>query len=120
MAFDSKEVILGNILSETHIGLAILYCPKNIYVVMTIWKWLIIQTILNGTSLHALLYSYDRSYVLEVDEEGAVGAKKKKNTFNKRKRKESESKHPILRMKKILSNVCHDVGAKMCCSLNYC
>jgi hypothetical protein len=53
---------------------------------------------------------------LEVDEEGAVGAKKKKNTFNKRKRKESESKHPILRMKK---NVCHDVGAKMCCSLNY-
>jgi len=85
MAFDSKEVILGNILGETHIGLAILYCPKNIYVVMTIWKWLIIQTILNGTSLHALLYSYDRSYVFEVDEERAIGVKKKKRHSTKEK-----------------------------------
>jgi hypothetical protein len=39
MAFDLKEIILDDILGEAHIGLTIFYCPRNIYVVMTIWKW---------------------------------------------------------------------------------
>jgi hypothetical protein len=38
MAFDLKEVILDDILGEAHIGLTILYCPRNISVVVTIWK----------------------------------------------------------------------------------
>jgi hypothetical protein len=41
--------------------------------------------------------------------------------FNKRKRKEGETEHPMLRTKKILSNkTCHNVGAETCCSLNCC
>jgi hypothetical protein len=38
-----------------------------------------------------LLCSYDRSYVLKVGDEGKIGVKKKKYTFSKRKRKESET-----------------------------
>ncbi len=67
------------------------------------------------------LYSYDRSYVLKVDDEGEIRVKKKNYTFNKRKRKENETRHPIPRMKKILSDeVCHGFRAKTCCSLNCC
>jgi hypothetical protein len=42
-----------------------------------------------------------------------------KYMFNKRKKKENETEHPMLKMKKILSDkTCHDVGAKTCCSWN--
>jgi hypothetical protein len=68
MAIYSKEVILDDILGEDHVGLTILYYPQNISGVMTIWKWPLIQTIINGNSLHALLCSYDKNSIHEVDE----------------------------------------------------
>jgi hypothetical protein len=121
MASDLKEVILDDITGEGHIHLTIFYCPRDISTIMTIWKWQLIQTILNDTSLHAFLCSYDKSYVPKVDDEGEIGVKKKNYTFNKRKKKENETKHPIPKMKKILSDkTCRGVKAKSCCSLNCC
>ncbi len=45
---------------------------------MTIWKWLLAQTTMEGFSLKELLLSYDESYVLEVDIEGMINVKGKK------------------------------------------
>jgi hypothetical protein len=39
MASDPKEAILDNILGDDHVGLTILYYPKNISTIMTIWQW---------------------------------------------------------------------------------
>jgi hypothetical protein len=39
MTFDSREVILDDILGDDHFGLTILYYLGDISTVMTIWKW---------------------------------------------------------------------------------
>jgi hypothetical protein len=57
--------------------LTILYYPRNISTLMTIWKWSLVQTTMEGWLLKELLLSYDESYVLEVDVEGMIGVKKK-------------------------------------------
>ncbi len=49
--------------------------------VMTIWKWLLVQTTMEGFSLKELLLSYDESYILEVDIEGMINVKGKKKTL---------------------------------------
>ncbi len=36
---NSRGAIVDNILGDDHVSLIIFYCPKNILVVMTIWKW---------------------------------------------------------------------------------
>jgi hypothetical protein len=46
--------------------------------VMTIWKWLLAQTTIEGFLLKELLLSYDESYVPKVDIEGMINVKKKK------------------------------------------
>jgi hypothetical protein len=48
---------------------------------MIIWKWLLVQTILDGYSLKQFLISYDESHIPIVDEEEEVGVKKKQYTF---------------------------------------
>jgi hypothetical protein len=65
--FDPKESILGNILQDDHIGLTIIYYPKNISTLMIIWKWLLVQITMEGFSLKELLFSYDDCYVPKVD-----------------------------------------------------
>ncbi len=44
------EVVLDNQLGEDHVGVSILYCPNNVSMVMTIWKWLLAQMIVDGYS----------------------------------------------------------------------
>jgi hypothetical protein len=44
---------------------------------MTIWKWLLFQTTLEGFSLKKFLMSCDESYILDIDIEGMIGVKKK-------------------------------------------
>jgi len=46
------------------LGLNILHCPSNVVAVMTIWKWSLFQTILDGYSLRQF-------------EEGEIGVRKK-------------------------------------------
>ncbi len=77
MASNPREAILDDILGDDHIGLTILYYPEDILEVMTIWKWPLTQTTMEGFSLKELLLSYDEIYVLEVDVEGMIGMKKK-------------------------------------------
>jgi len=72
-----REAIMDDILGHDYVGLTIFYCPGNKSMVMSISKWLLIQTIVKGFSLKELLFSYDENYVLEVDVEGMIGAKKK-------------------------------------------
>ncbi len=56
IACDLREVVLDNKLSEDHVEMNILYCPNDISAVMTIWKWSLTQTIVDGYSLRQLSY----------------------------------------------------------------
>jgi len=78
MAFDLREAIMDDILGDDHVDLTILYYPGDISTIMTFWKWLLVQTTMEGFSLKELLLSYDESYILEVDVKGMIGVKKKK------------------------------------------
>jgi hypothetical protein len=59
----------------------ILYCLNNVLIVMTIWKWLLVQTIVDGYSLRQLLVSYDESKIPTIDEEGEIGVRNKQYIF---------------------------------------
>ncbi len=50
-ACDPKEVVLDEDLGETNVGVTILSYPRDITKVISIWRWLLSQTILNGYSL---------------------------------------------------------------------
>jgi hypothetical protein len=54
------------------LGLNILHYPSNVVVVMTIWKWSLSQTILDGYSLRPFFIPYNENYILVVDEEGEM------------------------------------------------
>jgi hypothetical protein len=50
------DAILDNRFSEDHAGLCIFYFLNNISITMTIWKWSLLQTTLDGYSLKKFLY----------------------------------------------------------------
>jgi hypothetical protein len=73
---------------------------------------------MEGLLLKVILFSYDESYIFEVDVEGMISVKKKKN-FSKRKRKEIVSFNVVSKIKIVLNEEsCCGVGVEMCCSLN--
>jgi len=118
---DPRESILDDILGHDHDGLTIFYLHGDILAIMTIWKWSLIQTTMEGFLLKEFLLSYDENYVLKVDVEGMIGVKKNKYSFNKRKQKEIVFVNFVLRIEKVLNDKsCHGIGATMCCSLDYC
>jgi hypothetical protein len=43
---------------------------------MTIWKWSLSQTILDGYSLKQFLIPYNENHILFVDEEREIGVRK--------------------------------------------
>lgn len=53
IACDPREAMFDDDLGD-HVGIVILYCPNDILVVMSIWRWLLSQTIFHGHSLKAL------------------------------------------------------------------
>jgi hypothetical protein len=53
--------------------------------IMIIWKWLLVQTIVDGYSLKQLFVFYDERNILTVDDKGEIGVGKKQYTFQKRK-----------------------------------
>ncbi len=63
IVYDPREVIFDNQLGEDYVSVNILYYSNNILVVMTIWKWLLAQTIVDAYSLKQLLVSYDESKI---------------------------------------------------------
>jgi hypothetical protein len=50
---------------------------------MTIWKWSLFQTILDGYSLRQFLIPYNENHILVVDEEGEIGVRKKQYMFRR-------------------------------------
>jgi hypothetical protein len=54
--------------------------------VMTIWKWSLTLTTMEGLLVKKLLLSYDESYIPNIDVERMIAMKK--NSFSKRKWKE--------------------------------
>jgi hypothetical protein len=111
-----REAILEDILGDDHVGLTILYCPRKSLTIMTIWKWLLVQTTMDGFSLKELLISYDETYMPKKDIARIIGIKKK--NFNKRKWKEIMSLNFVSRIEKLLNKEsCRGVEATMC-SLN--
>jgi hypothetical protein len=67
---------MDNILGHDHVSSTILYCFGNISTIMTIWKWPLANIIMEGFLLKEILFSYDESYILEVDVERMIGVKK--------------------------------------------
>jgi hypothetical protein len=49
--------------------------------IMTIWKWSLVQTIVDGYSLKQFLVSYDESNIPTIDDKGEIGVGKKQYTF---------------------------------------
>ncbi len=52
---------------------------------MTIWKWLLVQIILDGYPLIEHLISYNETHISDVDDVGVVSVKKKQYSFHKKK-----------------------------------
>ncbi len=68
--YDPREVIFDNQLAEDHVGMSILYCLNNVFMVMTIWKWPLVQTIVDGYSMKQLLVFYNENNIQIVYEKG--------------------------------------------------
>jgi hypothetical protein len=90
VACDLKELVLDDDLNEINVAVTILSYPNDRSQIMSIWRWPLSQTILDGHFLSSLLIAYDEHHVLEEDEEGVLGVKKKDYTFKKIKQEESK------------------------------
>jgi hypothetical protein len=64
MVCDLREVILDDILGDGHVSLTILNYPRNVSIVMTIWKWPLTQTTMEGFLLKETFFSYNENYGL--------------------------------------------------------
>ena len=80
---DPQEVVLDDRLGEDHVGLCILYCPMIVLAMMTIWKWPLAQTILDGYTFIEHLISFNETHITNVDDLGAIGVKKRNIPFIK-------------------------------------
>jgi hypothetical protein len=47
-------------------------------IMMTIWKWSLVQIILNGYPLIQHLISFNETHIPNLDDVGAIGVRKKK------------------------------------------
>jgi hypothetical protein len=77
VACDPHEAILNDWFKEDHVGLCILYCPTTVLAMMTIWKWPLAQTILDGYTFIEHLISFNETHIPNVDDVGVVSVKKK-------------------------------------------
>jgi hypothetical protein len=62
-----------------------MYYPSIVSTVMMISKWPLSRTIIDGYSLRKHLVKYNEGVVLDFDEVGVIGVRKKQYTFHKRK-----------------------------------
>ncbi len=121
VACDPQKEILDDQLGEDHVRLCILYCHVIVSIVITIWKWLLVQTILDQYPLIEHLITFNETHIPDVDDVGVVGVKKEKYSFHKRKQSVVDSEGSIFRIEKMLSKefVCN-VGVAKCCAMNCC
>ncbi len=104
-----------------HVRLCILYCLMIVSIVMTIWKWLLAQIILDGYPFIEHLISFNETHIPNVDDVAAVGVKKKKYSFHRRKWNVVDFKGSISRIEKmLLEESVRDEGVAKCCTINCC
>ncbi len=80
-ACNPREPILDEDLGETNVGVTILNYTCDIAQVMSIWRWFLSQTILDGFQLFELLVVYNDHHMSNDNDEGALGVKKKQYCF---------------------------------------
>jgi hypothetical protein len=51
---------------------------------MMIWKWLLVQRILDGYPLREHLIAFNETHILDDEDAGVVGLKEKENLFIKK------------------------------------
>ncbi len=85
IVYDPMEAILNDKLGEDHVGLCIMYCLVIVSTVMMISKWPLSRTIIDGYFLQKHLVKSSEVIVLDIDEMGVIGVRKKQYTFHKRK-----------------------------------
>jgi hypothetical protein len=83
VACDPYESILDDWLGKDHVGLCILYCPTTMSKLMTIWKWSVAQTILDGYPFIKHLISFNETHITNVDDVGVIGVRKRNIPFIK-------------------------------------
>jgi len=77
VACDPHEAIFDDQLGEDHVGLYILYFLAIMSIVMTIWNWLLVQTILDGYPLKKHLMAFNETHIPDVDDVRVISVKKK-------------------------------------------
>jgi hypothetical protein len=70
---DSHETVLDDQLGEDHVGLSILYCPMTMSTMITIWKWLLAQIILDGYPLGKYFITFNETHIPDVDDVRIIG-----------------------------------------------
>jgi hypothetical protein len=78
-----QEAIFGDWFGENHV--CILFYPATVSTMMIIWKWPLAQMILDGYSLKEHFITFNETHIPNVDDVRAIGVKKKKYSFHKRK-----------------------------------
>jgi hypothetical protein len=112
------ETVLDDWFGEDHVGLSILYCHTIVLAMTTIWKWLLVQTILDGYPLKKHLITFNATHILDVDD---VKVNKKIWSFHKMIWSIIDSKGFVYRIEKMLleESMCN-MGAITCCTMNCC
>jgi hypothetical protein len=90
---DPRELVLDNNLGEIDVRVTIFSYPNDRSQIMSIWKWPLSQTILDGHCLSSLFIAY----VLEEDE-GVVGVKKKITHFLRENKGTQEMRVPFQKL----------------------
>jgi hypothetical protein len=75
------DVVLDDQLAKDHVGLCIMCCPSLVSVVMIIWKWPLVGTILDGYSLRQHFMKYSEGLIADDDEVKIIGVKKNNILF---------------------------------------
>jgi len=85
---------------------------------MMIWKWLLVQIILDGYPLKEHLIAFNETHI-PYDDARIVGVKKK-NYFHKKKQSNVDSEGFIFKIEKMLVEFMCNVNASICCANNCC
>jgi hypothetical protein len=69
-------------------------------------KWPLVQIILNGYPLIQHLISFNETHIPNLDDVEAVGVRKEKNSFHKRKQNVVDFEVPFLKLKRCCQRNC--------------
>jgi hypothetical protein len=117
-----KKQFFDNWLVEDHVGLCILYCPTTVLTLMTLWKWLLSQMIIDGYPLgEHLNIQWNPWPHTKCRWCGSNWCEEKKYSFYKKQWNVVDFEGLISRIEKVLfKEFVHNVFVTMCCAMNCC